>query len=171
MCYQAVEHVRREGCIEVLQFMKRTVSCDRFPRRRCGERESRHCGVCTSCLLRRTALLAAGSEWLRNDTDYRVQVAADAALLARQRFNEFAMSAQVERLRHALRSRNPWLGLVKEFPGLWTVRNAMADACRGGEDVERKVVRLYSQYLAEWDAFLIHSAKVGKEGDAMAGIA
>jgi hypothetical protein len=48
-----------------------TISCDRFPRHASGPN---HCGVCTSCVLRRVSLRAAGLVDLDDQTAYRSEI-------------------------------------------------------------------------------------------------
>ena len=93
------------------------------------------CGTCTSCLLRRQALIAGG----RSDGDElspcRSRSPVGAAPLA-------AMTWQLERLRDCLNAADPWQGIVSEFPPII--------------DVERTspahLVRLYGAYVREWEA-------------------
>jgi 7-cyano-7-deazaguanine synthase in queuosine biosynthesis len=110
-----------------------TVSCDTgFSARVAGPV---HCGACTSCLLRRLALHAAGRADADAATSYRDQSPAAKDSMK-------AMAWQVERLREALGRRDPWHGLVSEFPPI-------LDA---GLLNPAEVIRLYRAYVQEWDA-------------------
>jgi hypothetical protein len=110
-----------------------TVSCDAgFAARVPGARQ---CGTCTSCLLRRQALLAAGRLDADAATAYRTRNPAGSEELT-------AMTWQLDRLASALADRVPWHGLVSEFPPVLDT-SPLAPA---------EVVRLYRAYVREWEA-------------------
>jgi 7-cyano-7-deazaguanine synthase in queuosine biosynthesis len=110
-----------------------TVSCDTgFSARVAG---SIQCGACTSCVLRRLALHAAGRADADTTTSYR-----DRSPAAKESVK--AMAWQVERLRDSLGKPDPWQGLVSEFPPI-------LDA---GPLTPSEVIRLYRAYVREWDA-------------------
>jgi hypothetical protein len=110
-----------------------TVSCDAgFAARVPGARQ---CGICTSCLLRRQALLAAGRFDADAATAYRTRNLGDSEGL-------MAMTWQLDRLARALADRVPWHGLVSEFPPVLDT-NPLAPG---------EVVRLYRAYVREWEA-------------------
>ena len=67
------------------------------------------CGTCTSCLLRRQALIAGGRSDADELTRYRTRSPVGTASLA-------AMTWQLERLRDCLNTADPWQGIVSEFP-------------------------------------------------------
>lgn len=105
-----------------------SVSCDSgFSSRMPG---GQLCGHCTSCLLRRQALMAAGREDLIIHDHYRPQ--------------RNAMLWQAGRLREALETSEPWLGLVDEFPELLALPDAYTAATR------EQLVGLYRRYCQEW---------------------
>jgi len=123
------------------------VSCDMaFATRKPGPVQ---CGTCTSCLLRRQALIAGG----RNDGDelscYRTRSPAGAAPLA-------AMTWQLDRLRDCLNLADPWRGIVSEFPPII--------------DVERiapaHLVRLYGAYVREWEAVDLNTFRLSGDRSA-----
>lgn len=110
-----------------------TVSCDAGFAARVAD--ARQCGTCTSCLLRRQALLAAGRFDADVATRYRTRNPGDSEGLT-------AMTWQLDRLASALADRVPWHGLISEFPpALDTSPLAPAE-----------VVRLYRAYVREWEA-------------------
>jgi 7-cyano-7-deazaguanine synthase in queuosine biosynthesis len=110
-----------------------TVSCDTgFSARVAGPSQ---CGACTSCILRRLALHAANRAETDTATSYR-----DRSPGSKEPAK--AMAWQVERLRDALGKRDPWQGLVSEFPPI-------LDA---GPLTPVEVIRLYRAYVREWDA-------------------
>ena len=124
-----------------------TVSCDAgFAARVPGARQ---CGTCTSCLLRRQALLAAG------------RLDADAAIAYRTRNpggseGVMAMTWQLDRLTSALADRIPWHGLVSEFPPVLDT-SPLAPA---------EVIRLYRAYMREWEAAGPEFGMQGHDGAA-----
>jgi hypothetical protein len=110
-----------------------TVSCDTgFAARVPGHIQ---CGACTSCLLRRQALHAAGHPEADAATPYRTRSAAATGSLN-------AMAWQLERLRDSLDKPDPWLALVSEFPPVLEL----------GPLAPTEVIRLYRAYVQEWDA-------------------
>lgn len=108
-----------------------TVSCDTgFSARVTGHDP---CGTCTSCLLRRQALHAAGRADLDAATRYRGSGPEARELKA--------MLWQVGRLRDCLTQQDPWQSLISAFPELVDVA-PMAPA---------DVIKLYRSYVQEWD--------------------
>lgn len=132
--------------------VRRTVSCDSFPLR---ERGAAQCGHCTSCLLRRLALGAAGLEARDWTADYKHDV-HDLPSWRRHgddvTFPFAAMRDQVRRLRSALRAPQPWAALVRRYPSLdqtaWALESKGMSVQRFRDDV----VRLYDRHCAEWHA-------------------
>jgi 7-cyano-7-deazaguanine synthase in queuosine biosynthesis len=110
-----------------------TISCDTGFAARVARYT--HCGACTSCLLRRQALNAAGRADADASTPYRTRSPTVAGPLG-------AMVWQLERLRVSLGQPDPWQGLVSEFPSI-------LDAERLGPS---EMTRLYRAYLQEWEA-------------------
>jgi hypothetical protein len=111
--------------------LAQTVSCDTgFSAR---VRDHAPCGICTSCLLRRQGLQAAGRTDLDAAASYRSSPLAHPVAFQ-------AMMWQVTRLDACLAQPDPWLSLVSEFPEvLDTAPLAPAD-----------VVSLYRSYVREW---------------------
>jgi hypothetical protein len=110
-----------------------TVSCDAgFATRVAGASQ---CGTCTSCLLRRQSLLAAGRFDADAATSYRTRNPRDSEGL-------MAMTWQLDRFASALADRSPWHGIVSEFPPVLDT-SPVAPA---------EVVRLYRAYVGEWEA-------------------
>lgn len=139
-------HLRNLG---VEHLVAKTTSCDRFLRR-----AQHQCGVCTSCILRRQSLHAAGLESFDPGSTYFHDIYADVAdALERKLFGFRMMVAQVDKLRTAVKSSSPWESLLLEFPQLFEVaRQVERDRCFSGSAAEM-LVGLYSRYCAEWDAF------------------
>lgn len=109
-----------------------TVSCDTGFSARVRNRAP--CGICTSCLLRRQALLAAGRADLDDATRYRTKSPADAPEL-------HAMQWQVARLQACLGKPEPWPSLVAQYP----------EALDTAPLTPEQVINLYRSYVQEWD--------------------
>lgn len=118
-----------------------TSSCD-SPHRR----EPVQCGYCSSCVLRRQSIAAAG---LTDDTRYVVPHSdppkGDTLAFAR------LASAQAERL--GALARGGWEPLAREHP----VLDDVVDRCAESEglglpDLRARFVRLLSRHASDWDA-------------------
>ena len=125
-----------------------TVSCDGFPQR---VQQYPQCGLCTSCLLRRLSLYAAGlAGW--DPQNYRIDVLQDGWSAPFEKLFQFrAMLYQAELLKAALRSTAPWRGLVRQFPNLFEIAALEGDgsaAFTGGRFID-----LYRRYCLEWEQF------------------
>jgi 7-cyano-7-deazaguanine synthase in queuosine biosynthesis len=133
---------------QFLDLVPQTVSCDtgfseRQPAGVAGTR-SHLCGACTSCLLRRQALLASGHDEIDSADSYRV----DAFRSSEQPFALQMMLTQVANLQSALASSDPWSALVERFPAVIEARRGLRQL--GHKDVEAQLIGLYRQYIAEW---------------------
>lgn len=113
------------------QVLEATVSCDTGFAARVPDHAP--CGACSSCLLRRQALCAAGRPSLDTVKVYPRASHRGTHVLA-------AMSWQVERLRACLARPDPYDGLVSEFPELLDTA-PLSPA---------ELVRLYRAYVREW---------------------
>jgi len=107
------------------------------------------CGSCTSCLLRRQALHAAGRSDL--DRGYRT-----SDLVGQDRDGLSAMIWQLDRLRRCLERPNAWGALVAEFPQV---------VCASSRLSPESLTRLYRAYVDEWEDLpplfgISHSAHV-----------
>jgi hypothetical protein len=128
----------------------RSISCDGFPIRSLGPEQ---CGTCTSCLLRREALLAAGFSKDSSGLNYRHDVFGDLKTVPLLRVADlWDMLSQVDRLERALDSRLPWETLTIEFPELLEVRDVVANwlAPIQRSEIQRRLVTLYRDYCREW---------------------
>jgi len=109
-----------------------TVSCDTgFAARVPGHAP---CGTCTSCLLRRQALHAAGRTHLDANAGYRTSPAEKSFELQVMRWQE-------ARLRTCLQQQEPWRALVLEFPEVLDTTPL----------TPTEVVSLYRAYVREWE--------------------
>jgi 7-cyano-7-deazaguanine synthase in queuosine biosynthesis len=123
-------------------------SCDSaFTSRR--PRQPWNCGMCTSCLLRRQALLAGGLEEVDRRTDYATDflVAHPAARTAPADRTVEVMLAQAARLQAATAATEPIEALMRAFPDVALVASPGSD---GRLAPPHKLVRMYRQYAEEW---------------------
>ncbi|MDQ2786300.1 MAG: 7-cyano-7-deazaguanine synthase [Chloroflexota bacterium] len=129
-----------------------SVSCDGFPLRLAGTAQ---CGTCTSCLLRRQALHAAGLAATDRLTRYwRDITQPEVALSREQRYPLQLMRAQVETLGQALAENDPWRALVRAYPVLVDAVRAAPDLGHATAGREAGLVALYRCYCDEWHDFL-----------------
>jgi 7-cyano-7-deazaguanine synthase in queuosine biosynthesis len=123
-------------------------SCDNaFAHRR---RSSHSCGCCTSCLLRRQSLAAAGLSGLDSSDSYRVDAfTADPCGL--DLYELRAMLSQAARLRDGLAAvpGNPWRGVVREFPDLMLVASSLAAT---HVSAEPRLTGKLQRYVGEWNS-------------------
>lgn len=127
-----------------------TVSCDSFPMRVLG---AEHCGVCSSCLLRRQALWTSGFHEDLQEGRYKYDVFSGESLLGAPRLAPWwDMLSQVERLDWALGSPNPWVTLAIEFPELTEVADVLSrcGSVVAGPTIKQRLLGLYRSYCREW---------------------
>jgi|RhiMetdeSRZDD1v2_1073273.scaffolds.fasta_scaffold24201_4 7-cyano-7-deazaguanine synthase in queuosine biosynthesis len=119
-----------------------TFSCDSRQRKL---NKPQQCGRCSSCLLRRQALAAAGIP------DLTRYCWPDFAALSDDTAFE-AMHFQVATLRRLLSGDTPWIQLRTKFPTLGTVADRWGSwSGKSWETIADCLVRLYRQYVHEWD--------------------
>jgi hypothetical protein len=92
------------------------------------------CGTCTSCILRRQALHAAGKAHLDAGTAYRVSSLEESVELQVMRWQE-------TRLRDCLEQPDPWNALILEFPEVLDTAPL----------TPTEIVSLYRSYVQEWE--------------------
>jgi hypothetical protein len=127
--------------------VRTTVSCDRFPQRIAGAPQ---CGHCTSCLLRRVGLLAAGLADF-DDQSYRVDFERPEPRPKRyEAYPALATDSQVSQLRKLLDYEDPWRKLSEEYPELLEVA-ALASARDDYQLLtEGRLASLFRRYCDEW---------------------
>ena len=155
------EMCRHHAVQDLRDYLSLTFSCDGFPVR---AKDKPQCGLCTSCLLRRQAIESAGlAEY--DCAGYLCDFAkAGFAFSERQLHSLRAMDWQAQKIKVALAQPNSWEALVREFVEL---RRLESEVCQTGRierhDLQSKLVRLYSQYVGEWESFsarrLIHRSR------------
>jgi len=139
-----------------------TFSCDTAFTRRV--RGSTACGACTSCLLRRQSLWAAGMGHLDRQTAYQWDPFQEQAH-ERHLYTLHAMLLQVARLERCLRSVDPWRALVRAFPAVVHIPGAGNWEAAG----VAAALRLLGTYVEEWrrvpsrlvSRYLPHDVRVG----------
>lgn len=124
----------------------KSISCDR----RLHARPTQ-CGRCSSCLLRRQALAVNGI--IEPADRYACTSNTDArhpSSIGRSHIN--AMLAQVDAMRNAISSRNPWWTLVSLYPDLAELADEISehDSLESGM-VQSRLIALYHAYIDEWD--------------------
>lgn len=138
------------------ELVRDTVSCDGFPQRVVGHPQ---CGYCTSCVLRRESLHAAGLGQFDVPSGYRHDVLNGASTLTlNQIYGLEAMLDQVEKLSRCLRSERPWQALAASFPQIAAVQAALTEhEGASPEEVRTRLIRMYRAYVQEWEAFPVNA--------------
>ena len=141
-----VEMCRHPAIALAASGIAETFSCDGF--RHSGE----HCGFCTSCLLRRHALEQADLSAFDHQRYLNNCASPDWRPNRRQIRGLLAMTWQASRLRQCLLSPDQWRNIVLEFPELQLAAVELALE-QGHTDVPERIIRLYSQHVADWFNF------------------
>lgn len=127
-----------------------TFSCDGFPIRTKGKPQ---CGICTSCLLRRMSLEAAGLSKFDAPSTYLHGWESQAAPKSNWRPLQ-AMDWQAQKIAKCLESASPWQKLACEFPGLLEISSEICVSQNvEAEQIRSNLLKLYSQYVSEWKLF------------------
>lgn len=141
-----------------------TVSCDSFPIREeaPAQGEELHCGECTSCLLRRQALFAAGLAGVESAGKYLVDVCSPPDPWHPNRVYPLKMMLdQVTTIERCLAEPNPTTAIAVEFPELAEAarqveQNPTAFGLAALSDVDGAMNALSSllhHYATEWRRF------------------
>ena len=133
--------------------VKMTVSCDGFPLR--IHDSPSQCGICTSCLLRRCSLHAAGLASVDSGTFYRFDVKNSFVGLSEgQLYPLMALLDQVDRIRTYITSPSPWQPTTEDFPELIEIQHKMSeDNHMSMTEIEESYIRMYRTYTEEWGIF------------------
>ncbi len=128
---------------DMTDFIIQTVTCDgRFRQKD----QPSQCGFCSSCLLRRQSLATQGIE---DKTEYvithGIEPQTDSGLHLR------AMLHQVEVLRTACYSKQPWCSLSKKYPELEKTVRRVTQNVANYQQYEEDLLHLYRNYVNEWD--------------------
>jgi hypothetical protein len=131
--------------------IRETFSCDRFPNYREGTRQ---CGVCSSCILRRLSLEAAGLSHIESATDYAHDVASpEYAPRPGAAFILEKFDAQAHRLRRSLSAAKPWEALTRLYPELHELGSIHDRWGLSPAEIATKLIRLYHTHVLEWERF------------------
>ena len=137
---------------EMANIVRETVSCDNYPLRIRGRAQ---CGACTSCILRRQAIMCSGLTEYDPSQDYRYDVVGDLANVDKgKRHGLEVMQSQVHELERCLSDDFPWRALASSFPEL--ERACLELAARNHEgpgQIRDKLINLYRTYVHEWKSF------------------
>lgn len=122
-----------------------TVSCDRLHRDVPSQ-----CGSCSSCLLRKQGLLAAG---VSDDTSYLFPSTKEERPYRPSIGNHLrAMLWQVRVLRQLLSTDRPWDSLVRYYPRLMDIIDGMAMfEALTPMWMQDQFVQMYQRYVNEWE--------------------
>ncbi len=128
--------------IKLIDLISQTITCDSRFRQ---PDQPPQCGFCSSCLLRRQALIASG---IPDKTDYvitqdRVPKLDDGCHLR-------AMLQQVETLQSALNSEHPWRSISKKYPDLIKIVNRETKNADEAQVFKENLLQLYRCYVDEW---------------------
>ncbi|HEY8722239.1 MAG TPA: 7-cyano-7-deazaguanine synthase [Gaiellaceae bacterium] len=146
---------------EWLPLVSMTVSCDiGFTDRRKGPSL---CGVCSSCLLRRHALHAAGLRDIDLAEPYRFDLLRGGDAADAEAFR--AMHAQAARLSGAFTS---WPALLAAFPDVERVSAGLlrAGVARSDLQAEATIIRLLAAYVGEWQHFPARAGEAVQPAEA-----
>ncbi|MCA9951329.1 MAG: 7-cyano-7-deazaguanine synthase [Anaerolineales bacterium] len=136
---------KAEMCISLKEFPQiifETISCDRLHREKYIQ-----CGFCSSCILRRQALLAAG---IKDQTKYLIPHGKKT----QERHLSYwkLMNRQIAILNDALNSLDPLFRLKtsysNDFPDIVSYMAIRND--RNDNEIEQEIVKLYRTYVQEW---------------------
>ncbi len=138
-----------------------TISCDSFPLRRprISPSAELHCGICTSCLLRRQAIFASQLEQGDANVHYEYDVCKPPQDSQSQQIEHLKlMLDQVYMLKQAITSSSPEYALRHAFPELDAARQSVEEVPEIFKHIkEVSVMHAFSdllhRYTQEWDLF------------------
>jgi 7-cyano-7-deazaguanine synthase in queuosine biosynthesis len=131
--------------------VSKTVSCDGFAQRVARRAQ---CGVCTSCVLRRQSLLAAGLGAHDDLSGYRFDAFSSSSQLGPAQAHGLRVTReQVVRIARCVGGPDAWQRLATEFPELVRVQVLLAK--RWGLDrdgISEGIAQMYRAYVREWES-------------------
>lgn len=133
-------------------YIPRTFSCDGFP---VQAKNKPQCGSCTSCLLRRLSLQSAGLSASDPSDQYVADLLTPNSRPSDKQLRHLrVMEWQYHKIKQLLGSEAPWPNLISEFPELQSISVEISCHSQESEEKTRKsILKLYSQYVAEWETF------------------
>lgn len=146
MC-QAVKKLSLDSLV------KMTISCDGFPLR--IHNSPSQCGICTSCLLRRCSLHAAGLAGADPGILYRFDVNNSLGELNEERlYPLMSMLDQVDRIRNFVTSSSPWGAMTGAFPEILEIQHRMSEHRHMNmTEIAKFYIHMYRTYVEEWQVF------------------
>lgn len=146
------EMCQHEAVQDLEEIIPLTFSCDGFPVQTAGKPQ---CGVCTSCLLRRLSLETTDLFVCDNGEQYLTDLTSKSSKASFAQLNNLrAMEWQYQIIKNCLGEKDAWQTLVIEFPILQTIFSELtAEKDFQIDDVQSKILLLYSRYCAEWENF------------------
>lgn len=128
----------------------KALSCDGF-QRVAGRPQ---CGVCTSCLLRRASLHAAGLSDFDSSETYRYDVVGGVqSILEQKLYSLQVMDRQATCFETLLSSPDAWQALSRAYPALIGIAEAISAGENQVHQTETRLLELFRQYCREWKAF------------------
>lgn len=128
-----------------------SVTCDSYPLR---HKQASQCGICTSCLLRRQSLWAAGLHEADSKDEYFCDILRNPSDLQEKRWYPLCdMMGQVDTFRRALSAPRPWAAVVGEYPMLKKVAWTLEDQGTPSDGAKGDLLGLLQRYSAEWEKF------------------
>jgi 7-cyano-7-deazaguanine synthase in queuosine biosynthesis len=155
--YETKGQMCRHAAVQRLaDYLKGSFSCDGFPVQEHGKPQ---CGSCTSCLLRRVSLEAAGLASFDPGDQYVCDLSSSITKPAGKQLRALrAMEWQFYKISQRLESPAPWQGLSADFSDLHTLAAALGPRTPGGQaEVCRRLSKLYSNYVSDWNEFSARS--------------
>ena len=119
-----------------------TISCDSRHRSRPIQ-----CGYCSSCLLRRQAIAA---QRVIDQTPYQITDTLQGKQKRSYGVHYRAMVAQVNQMRKLLSATDPWTSMAQAYQGGFFDKVAGKMEIQE-PDVRDHILRLYQNYVTEWD--------------------
>lgn len=133
------------------QLLNRSVSCDMGFVHRASRRPL--CGSCTSCLLRRQGLWAAGLSAVDGRDDYRFDVLDRRTGGDQRMFTLDAMLVQAAFLHEALGAANPWGAVAERFPAVLDADDGLTQLGYSATETRARLLRVLRKYVDDWEAF------------------
>lgn len=155
---------RHSSVRRLVAHVRTTFSCDGFPVQARGKPQ---CGSCTSCLLRRASIEAAGLSVYDPSSQYVCDLSNPAIKVSEKQVQQLnVMEWQFRKISQRLHSSDPWQSLATEFTDLQSIASELGPRTPGGEQkVRRLLLQLYARYTAEWDKFSARE-RLGKRAKA-----
>lgn len=154
---QMCEALKKDGRTDLVSI---TESCDSYHRKSYGQ-----CGYCSSCLLRRLSLIAAG---IKEDRCYVIPHGTPPKRDPKEAFK--AMSAQVRRLDNIFTNHNDHNEQWQHLTGLYLDLDSTVDELfpiksqlsvfNDLPDARHSFIRMYKRYVQEWKQ-VAHELSIG----------